>query len=180
MPPNAQPKSREEAMSYLRDVAGVSVQAADTILAAVKPADPLYDKAAMLKLESLMRLSQFGDEQAAADMQKFAGVLATSPVPVLSMEAKRVKIVGDAQAMFSEEKFDAAPSLVTRVAALLKAAPNDEKTVGMAIQLYEALEEGIPDGGRIASEALAILRPILTSSPNETIKAKGESMRPKR
>ena len=67
MPPKAQPKSREEALSYLRGVAGVSVQAADKILAGVKSDDPLYAKAATLKLESLMRLAQFGDEQAAEE-----------------------------------------------------------------------------------------------------------------
>jgi hypothetical protein len=36
MPPKAQPKSREEALAYLRGVASVSVQAADKILAGVK------------------------------------------------------------------------------------------------------------------------------------------------
>lgn len=174
MPPKAQPKSREEAMTYLRDVAGVSVQAADTILAAVKPADPLYAKAAMLKLESLMRLSQFGDEQAAADMQKFAGVLATSPVPELAMEAKRLKIVGDAQAMFSEEKFDAAPALVAQMADLMKAAPGDQKTAMLAMQLANAFEQ-IPDGEEVAATALKTFGPILESSPDPKIKELGES-----
>ncbi|MBU6308569.1 MAG: TlpA family protein disulfide reductase [Planctomycetes bacterium] len=174
MPPKAQPKSREEAMTYLRDVAGVSVQAADTILAAVKPADPLYAKAAMLKLESLMRLSQFGDEQAAADMQKFAGVLATSPVPELAMEAKRLKIVGDAQAMFSEEKFDAAPALVAQMADLMKAAPGDQKTAMLAMQLASAFEQ-IPDGEEVAATALKTFGPILESSPDPKIKELGES-----
>ncbi len=174
MPPKAQPKSREEAMSYLRDVAGVSVQAADKILAAVKPADPLYAKAAMLKLESLMRLSQFGDEQAAADMQKFAGVLATSPVPELAMEAKRLKIVGDAQAMFSEEKFDAAPALVAQMADLMKAAPGDQKTAMLAMQLASAFEQ-IPDGEEVAATALKTFGPILESSPDPKIKELGES-----
>jgi hypothetical protein len=77
MPPKAQPKSREEALSYLQGVAGLSVQAADKILAGVKSDDPLYAKAATLKLESLMRLAQFGDEQAAEEMTTFAATLAT-------------------------------------------------------------------------------------------------------
>lgn len=174
MPPKAQPKSREEALNYLRDVAGVSVQAADTILAASKPADPLYAKAAMLKLESLMRLSQFGDEQAAAEMQKFAGVLATSPVPELAMEAKRLKIVGDAQAMFADEKFDAAPALVAQTADLMKAAPGDQKTAMLAMQLASALEQ-IPDGEDVAANAMRTFGPILESSPDPKIKELGES-----
>jgi hypothetical protein len=48
---NVRPKSREEMMGYMRDVAAVSVQAADRILAEVKPADPLHDRAAKMKLQ---------------------------------------------------------------------------------------------------------------------------------
>jgi hypothetical protein len=65
---NVRPASRKEMIAYMRDVAAVSLQAADKILAQVKPADPLHDPAAKMKLESLMMLGRFGDEKAAADM----------------------------------------------------------------------------------------------------------------
>jgi len=174
MPPKAQPKSREEALTYLRGVAGVSVQAADKILAGVKVDDPLYAKAATLKLESLMRLAQFGDEQAAEEMTKFAATLATSPVPSLAMEGKRLQIVGEAQKMFAEEKFDAAPALVARAAELMKAAPGDQKTAMLVMQLAGALEQ-IPDGEEIAANALQTFGPILESSPDPKIKELGAS-----
>jgi hypothetical protein len=127
MPPKAQPTSREEALNYVRGVAAVSVQAADKILAAVKADDPLYAKAATLKLESLMRLGQFGDEQAVGEMAKFAATLAASPVPELAMEAKRLLVVAGAQQMFQTEQFDAAPALVAQTAELFKAAPGDQR-----------------------------------------------------
>jgi thiol-disulfide isomerase/thioredoxin len=174
MPPKAQPKSREEALSYLQSVAGVSVQAADKILAGVKSDDPLYAKAATLKLESLMRLAQFGDEQAADEMTKFAATLATSPVPALAMEGKRLQIVGEAQKMFAEEKFDAAPALVAQAAELMKAAPGDQKTAMLVMQLAGALEQ-IPDGEEIAANALQTFGPILESSPDPKIKELGAS-----
>ena len=174
MPPKAQPKSREEALSYLRGVAGVSVQAADKILAGVKSDDPLYAKAATLKLESLMRLAQFGDEQAAEEMTTFAATLATSPVPSLAMEGKRLQIVGEAQKMFAEEKFDAAPALVAQAAELMKAAPGDQKTAMLVMQLAGALEQ-IPDGEEIAANALQTFGPILESSPDPKIKELGAS-----
>ena len=174
MPPKAQPKSREEALTYLRGVAGVSVQAADKILAGVKVDDPLYAKAATLKLESLMRLAQFGDEQAAEEMTKFAATLATSPVPSLAMEGKRLQIVGEAQKMFAEEKFDAAPALVAQAAELMKSAPGDQKTAMLVMQLAGALEQ-IPDGEEIAAGALQTFGPILESSPDPKIKELGAS-----
>ncbi len=174
MPPKAQPKSREEALNYLRGVAGVSVQAADTILAAVKVEDPLYEKAAMLKLESLMRLAQFGDEQAGGAMTEFAATLATSPVPALAMEAKRLQVVGAAQKMFAEEKFDAAPALVSQAADLLKSAPGDQKTAMLVMQLAGALEQ-IPDGEEVAAGALKTFGPILSSSPDAKIRELGDS-----
>ena len=126
----------------------------------------------MLKLESLARLSQFGDEQAAADMATFAASLANSPVPELAMEAKRLEIVSDAQRIFSEEKFDSAAGLVTRVAALLKAAPDDAKTAMLAMQLCNAFEQ-IPGGERVAAQAMTTLGPILESSPDARIKELG-------
>ena len=174
MPPKAQPKSREEALSYLRGVAGVSVQAADKILAGVKVDDPLYAKAATLKLESLMRLAQFGDEQAAEEMTKFAATLATSPVPSLAMEGKRLQIVGEAQKMFAEKKFDAAPALVAQAAELMKSAPGDQKTAMLVMQLAGALEQ-IPDGEEVAATALTTFGPILESSPDPKIKELGPS-----
>ena len=64
LPPKTQPKSREEMIAYISDVSRVSVQAADAILPQVKVDDPLYEKAAKLKLASLMRLGQLGDEAA--------------------------------------------------------------------------------------------------------------------
>ena len=174
MPPKAQPKTREEAINYLRGVAGLSVQAADKILAAVKAEDPLYEKAAMLKLESLMRLAQFGDEQAGTAMMEFATTLAASPVPGLAMEAKRLQIVGAAQKMFEEEKFDAAPALVNQAAALLKAAPGDQKTAMLVMQLAGALEQ-IPDGEEMAAGALKTFGPILAASPDAKVRELGES-----
>jgi len=174
MPPKVQPKSREEALDYVRGVAAVSVQAADKILAAVKADDPLFAKAATLKLESLMRLAQFGDEQAAAEMPKFAAALATSPVPELAMEAKRLLIVAGAQKMFSEEKYDAAPALVAQAAELMKAAPGDQKTASLVMQLAGALEQ-IPGGEKVAADALKTFGPILESSPDERIKELGAS-----
>jgi thiol-disulfide isomerase/thioredoxin len=156
MPPKAQPKSREEALSYLRGVAGVSVEAADKILAAVKTDDPLYD------------------EQASAEMTKFAATLATSPVPALAMEGKRLVIVGEAQKMFAEEKFTAAPQLIAEAAALMKAAPGDQKTAMLVMQLASAIEQ-IPDGEELAATALKTFGPILESSPDPKIKELGSS-----
>jgi hypothetical protein len=101
MPPKVQPRSRREMMKYITDVAKASVQAADAILPRVKAGDPIYAKAATLKLENLMRLGQLGDEQAAKDMAVFAATLVDSPVANLAMEAKRLLIVADAQRMFT-------------------------------------------------------------------------------
>lgn len=174
MPPKAQPKSREEALQYLRDVAGVAVQAADKILAVAKPGDEVHTKAAMLKLESLMRLAQFGDQQAGTEMATFAATLATSPVPELAREAKRLAIVSEAQQMFAAEKFDQARGLVARVADLMKAAPDDTKTAMLVMQLCGAFEQ-IPGGEAVAAEAMTTLGPILEKSPDARIQELGTS-----
>jgi thiol-disulfide isomerase/thioredoxin len=161
-------------LNYVRGVAAVSVQAADKILAAVKADDPLYAKAATLKLESLMRLGQFGDEQAVGEMAKFAATLAASPVPELAMEAKRLLVVAGAQQMFQTQQFDAAPALVAQTAELFKAAPGDQKTAMLVMQLAGALEQ-IPGGEKVAADALKTFGPLLESSPDARIKELGAS-----
>jgi thiol-disulfide isomerase/thioredoxin len=174
MPPKAQPRSRQEMMKYITDVAKVSVQAADKILPQAKAGDPVYAKAATLKLENLMRLGQLGDQQAAKDMAAFAATLVDSPVPELAMEAKRLLIVADAQRMFAEEKYDMAPALVKQTAALLAAAPDDQQTAGLVMQLCGALEQ-IPEGEAVAADALKTFGPLLAASKNERIRELGES-----
>jgi thiol-disulfide isomerase/thioredoxin len=174
IPPKTQPRSRQEMMQYVRDVARVSVQAADKILPQVKAGSPEYAKAAKLKLESLMRLGQLGDEQAAKDLATFAGSLVDSPVAEVAVEAKRLVIVSEAQQMFAAEKFDAAPALVKKVADLLAADPNDLQTAGLVMQLANALEQ-IPGGEAVAATALKTFGPLLAGSTNPRIKQLGES-----
>lgn len=174
LPPKAQPKSRQEMMQYIADVSRVSVEAADAILAKVGAADPIRAKAAKMKLESLMRLSQLGDEQAGKDMAAFAATLANDPSPELAMEAKRLLIVSEAQQMFAEEKFDEAPAIVKKAADLLAANPDDQQTAGLVMQLCNALEQ-IPDGEQIAADAMLTFAPILTGSKDEKVKELGES-----
>ncbi|MCE9630987.1 MAG: TlpA family protein disulfide reductase [Planctomycetia bacterium] len=174
LPPKTQPRSRKEMMKYISDVSRVSVEAADAILPKVKADDPIYAKAAKLKLESLMRLSQLGDKQAGEDMASFAATLANSPVKELATEAKRLAVVSAAQKMFAEEKFDTAPALVKQVAALLAADPDDQKTAGLVMQFCGALEQ-IPDGEKVAADALMTFGPILAGSKDPKIKELGES-----
>ncbi len=174
LPPKTQPKSRQEMMKYITDVSRVSVEAADAILPKVPAADPLHVKAAKMKLESLMRLSQLGDEQAGKDMAAFAMTLENDPSPELAMESKRLLIVSEAQQMFAQEKFNAAPMIVKKAAALLAANPNDQQTAGLVMQLCGALEQ-IPDGEQVAADALMTFGPILTASKDEKIRELGES-----
>ena len=174
LPPKTQPKSREEMIAYISDVSRVSVQAADAILPQVKVDDPLYEKAAKLKLASLMRLGQLGDEAAVKAVAEFSATLVASPVPALAMEAKRLQIVSEAQQMFANEKFEGASALVKKAAALLAANPDDQQTAGLVMQLCGALEQ-IPDGEQVAAEALTTFGPILAGSKDPRIQELGES-----
>jgi thiol-disulfide isomerase/thioredoxin len=171
---DVKPTSREEMMAYMRDVSVVSVQAADKILAEIKPADPLYDDAAKLKLESLMMLGRLGDEKAAADMATFARSLVDSPSAELATEARRLVLVSEAQQIFSSGDLAAAPALVKKTAAMLAADPDDLQTAGLAVQLANAFEQ-VPGGEELARTAYGEFGPILAKSGNERIKAMAES-----
>jgi thiol-disulfide isomerase/thioredoxin len=168
------PKSRPEMMAYLKDVAAVSVQAADKILAQVKPTEKLHEDAAKMKLESLMMLGRLGDEKAAADMATFAGTLVDSASPELAKEAKRLLLVSEAQQLFSSGKLDGGPALIKKTADMLAVDPDDAQTAGLAMQLAGAFEN-LPGGEEFAAAAYNAFGPIFAKSKNEQIRSMAES-----
>ena len=167
------PASRKEMMAYMRDVAAVSLQAADKILAQVKPADPLHDPAAKMKLESLMMLGRFGDEKAAADMATYAATLTNSPSKDLANEARRLVLVSEAQQILSSGDAKAAEGLVAKTAAMLAADPDDVQSAGLAMQLAGAFEH-MPGGEAVAAAAYRSFGPAMAKSSNEQIQKMGE------
>jgi thiol-disulfide isomerase/thioredoxin len=171
---NVKPASRKEMIAYMRDVAAVSLQAADKILAQVKPADPLHDPAAKMKLESLMMLGRFGDEKAAADMATYAATLINSPSKDLAKEAQRLVVVSEAQQILSSGDAKAAEGLVAKATAMLTADPDDIQTAGLAMQLAGAFEH-MPGGEAVAAAAYRSFGPALAKSSNEQIQKMGES-----
>ena len=171
---NVRPSSRKEMIAYMRDVAAVSLQAADKILAQVKPADPLHDPAAKMKLESLMMLGRFGDEKAAADMATYAATLINSPSKDLANEAQRLVLVSEAQQILSTGDAKAAEGLVSKTAAMLTADPDDIQTAGLAMQLAGAFEH-MPGGEAVAAAAYRSFGPAMAKSSNEQIQKMGES-----
>ena len=171
---NVKPASRKEMIAYMRDVAAVSLQAADKILAQVKPADPLHDPAAKMKLESLMMLGRFGDEKAAADMATYAATLINSPSKDLAKEAQRLVVVSEAQQILSSGDAKAAEGLVQKTTAMLTADPDDVQTAGLAMQLAGAFEH-MPGGEAVAAAAYRSFGPAMAKSSNEQIQKMGES-----
>jgi thiol-disulfide isomerase/thioredoxin len=171
---NVRPASRKEMIAYMRDVAAVSLQAADKILAQVKPADPLHDPAAKMKLESLMMLGRFGDEKAAADMATYAATLINSPSKDLAKEAQRLVVVSEAQQILSSGDAKAAEGLVQKTTAMLAADPDDIQTAGLAMQLAGAFEH-MPGGEAVAAAAYRSFGPAMAKSSNEQIQKMGES-----
>jgi len=171
---NVRPSSRKEMIAYMRDVAAVSLQAADKILAQVKPADPLHDPAAKMKLESLMMLGRFGDEKAAADMATYAATLINSPSLELAKEAQRLVLVSEAQTILSAGDMKAAQGLVEKTTAMLASNPDDIQTAGLAMQLAGAFEH-MPGGEDVAAAAYRGFGPVMSKSSNDQIRKMGES-----
>ncbi len=168
LPPKQQPKSREEMMGYIKGVAHVGIEAADKVLAQVKDGDELFAKAAKLKLESLSNLGRLGEEGASEAMAAFAATLTESPIKLLAMEAKRLLIVAEAQAMFASRDFSGAEGLVKKTADLLAADPDDAQTAGLAMQLAGALEQaGDP---ALAVMAIKTFGPLFAKSGNERVR----------
>lgn len=170
---SVRPKSRQEMMAAMKALAGVTVEAANKILPQVKEADPLYAKAATMKLESLMMLGRLGDEAAAQEMATFAGSLANSSNKDLAKEAQRVVLVADAQKLFANGSAQGGEAIVQKTAAMLAADPDDMKTAGLAMQLAQAFEQ-LPDGEPVAMAAYKAFGPLFAKSGNDGIRQMAE------
>jgi len=171
---NVRPTSRKEMMAYMGDVATVSLQAADKILAQVKPGDKFYDDAAKMKLESLSMLGRLGNEKAAAEMITYAATLLDSPSKPLAREAQRLVLVGQAQKVLSGGDVEGAGQLVKKTAAMLAADPDDVQTASLAMQLAGALEH-MPDGEEVAAAAYQAFGGAFAKSSSPQVQKMGES-----
>lgn len=161
--PKVQPRTRDEMMAYMREMSAVSVQAADKVLAAVGAEDELHVRAAKLKLESLMMLGRLGDAQAATDMEAFAAELVNSPNAELATEAQRLMLMTEAQKVFQTGDMEAAPGLIDKMVALVKANPDDGETAMLSMQIASAFGQ-MPDGEELAVKAYTTLGPLFASS----------------
>lgn len=164
LPPKIAPASQEVMFQYLRDVSRVSVEAIDAILPRLKVDDPLLDKAAMIKLQGLFRLWQLGDPKSGEALAAFAASIAGGTGEA-ALEAGRMALAYEARRMFSSGAFDAAPAIGKKAADLLARSPDDEKTVGLVMQVVNGLKR-LPDGGKVAAETLATCGPTLARSGN--------------
>jgi thiol-disulfide isomerase/thioredoxin len=173
--PEVKPRTREQMLAHFERVANASVQAAERILAQVKPGDPAYPRAARMKLESLMMLGQMGSERAEADLAAYAAKLLDSPDAALAREAKRCVIVAEARTALSAGQLDAVPGLVRRSAELLAADPDDAETAMLCLQFAGALEHA--EGGEAnAAEAYKLFAPLFAKSGNAQIREMSESI----
>ena len=170
---NFQPKTREQAEGYLRNVARNTVAAVDKILEQTKPEDADHVSAARMKLQSLTLLSQIGDDDAEAQMVEFAGTLVDGGDAELAAEASRMLLISDARKVLSKQDVEGADALVGRVAAVLAKDPNDGQSAQFAMKLAGALEQ-MPGGTDVASKAYASFGEAFLKSDNPKIKAIGE------
>jgi len=166
--PQGRPKNREEMMQYFGKVANVSLQAADKILAQSQPGDQNAVAGSRMKLESLMMLSQLGNEKAEADLVAYAATLANSPSPELANEARRITLLVSARRVMNTGGQGGA-ELLQQIQTMLEADPNDAQTAQLAMQVASAFEN-MPGGADLAKQAYATLSTTLAKSSDERIR----------
>ncbi|MDA0818268.1 MAG: hypothetical protein O2946_11980, partial [Planctomycetota bacterium] len=165
--PQGRPKSREEMMQYFGKVANVSLEAADKILAQSQPGDENALAGARMKLESLMMLSQLGNEKAEGDLVAYAKMLVDSPSQELANEARSIGLLVAARRVMSNGGQGGA-ELLQSIQGMLEANPDDAKTAQLAMQVASAFEN-MPGGADLAKQAYAMLGTMLAKSSDERI-----------
>jgi thiol-disulfide isomerase/thioredoxin len=166
----ARPSSRDQ----MQQLATAIVEAADKALAQLQAADKDFEEVATAKLEGLAMLGRLGVDNADATLKQFAATLLDGPSAPLAMEAKRLLLVAEAQAMFKQRDLSGAAGLITKTEDLLTADPNDQASAGLAMQLASAFEH-MPGGESAAKRAYETFGPIFATSSNESIRQMADS-----
>jgi len=166
--PQGRPKSREEMMQYFGQVANVSLEAAEKILAQSTPGDENAIAGSRMKLESLMMLSQLGNPNADADLVAYAESLTNSPSVELANEARRIGLLVAARRVMNSGGQGGA-ELLQSIRGMLEANPDDAQTAQLAMQVASAFEN-MPGGAELAKQAYATLSTTLAKSSDERIR----------
>lgn len=165
--PQGRPKSREEMMQYFGKVAAVSLEAADKILAQSQPGDETAVAGSRMKLESLMMLSQLGDENAEKDLVAYATSLTESPNPELANEARRIGLLVAARRVMTNGG-EGGAELLESIKGMLEANPDDAQTAQLAMQVASAFEN-MPGGADLSKQAYSTLATSLAKSSDERL-----------
>jgi len=171
--PAAMPTSRGRLRYYLRRAAGATVEATDKILAQTEPDDVLHQRALVLKLDALETLRQFGEPQAAAALAAFAESLDDVRDPALAARVRGAAVTAQVDAAVATGRPEDAAPLVARVAALLKAAPDDADLATTAADFAVKLG-GMPGGESAAAAAFAAFLPEFERSGNPAVRELAE------
>jgi thiol-disulfide isomerase/thioredoxin len=171
--PAAMPTSRGRLRYYLRRAAAATVEATDKILAQTQPDDALHQRAVALKLDALQTLQQFGEPEAAAALGAFAESLDDVRDPALAARVRGAAVAAQVDVALASERPEAAAPLVARVAALLKAAPDDAHLAQTAADFAVKLG-GMPGGESAAAAAFAAFLPEFERSGNPAVRTLAE------
>jgi len=173
--PAAMPTSRGRLRYYLRRAAAATVEAADKILSQTPPDDALHQRALALKFDALETLRQFGEPQAAAALAAFAESLDQVHDPALVARVRGAAVAAQVDAAVGSGRPEDAAPLVARVAALVKAAPDDAELAKTAADFAIRLG-GLPGGESAAAAAFAAFIPEFERSGNPAVRDLAEQI----
>jgi thiol-disulfide isomerase/thioredoxin len=167
--PAAMPTSRGRLRYYLRRAAAATVEATDKIIAQTQPDEAIHPRALALKLDALETLRQFGEPEAAAALAAFAASLDDVRDPMLAARVRSAAVAAQIDAAVASGRPEDAAPLVARLAALLKAAPDDADLAKTAADFAVKLG-GLPGGESAAAAAFAAFLPEFERSGNPAVR----------
>lgn len=168
--PAAMPTSRGRLRYYLRRAAAATVEATDKILTQTQADDPLHQRALALKFDALETLRRFGEPDAAAALAAFAESLDDVRDPALADRVRGAAVAAQVDAAVASGRAEDAAPLVARIAALLKAAPDDADLAKTAADFAVKLG-GLPGGESAAAAAFAAFLPEFERSGNPAVQS---------
>jgi peroxiredoxin len=159
-------KNRKEIIGSFKRALRAMTAAADKILAA-NPAEKTRIAAISAKLEALGRLSQFGENGTEEQLKKLADELKQGSDDDLAKQAQSILLQLRASKLLKGDAEDA-EKLLAEVTNQLAAAPDDLRTVRVALGIAQALEySGKTD--KLAIQAYHDFAKILAKSTNEEV-----------
>ncbi len=174
--------SRGRQRYFKRKQIAAIAEAAGRVIAQTQPGDADFAQAVSFRFAALDTLTRLDEPGAAAAHAAFAESLVDCPDETVAGQARKIALAAHIDAVLESGRPEDVMPLITRIAALLREAADDEDLAAAEADIAETAADlvtkfsRLPGGDAAAAAALETFLPIFEASANVDVQRTGKGL----